>query len=697
MLPDLYALLDRFHAVGLFSALSRDELAQLVDDLGQDAALGAPQAGYLPPVLEWYLGSTLCTDYVVNAPVGIGAWLRLVTGDVDAPARPPLLPEIFGGSAARIALHDPQHPPPHVPPPAGRWVALRVEGQTTFYTWHSFLDLMGLYNQALLLAEDPRRFYAIQSRNENVPSLFVLLNQDQCTLFASLQLFHPFEFTPPPPLPHSAAIHPHTEGARPLPLPADTPPPRVPTRSVQPFFVGHTITAGEESIGSSPPRLAVQPQPGHAWTEPLGTCVLYLPLEHMVSVHVQSLPQPGRSALCFVGHFSRVDRHPQVIVAPVATEDAQALVRTLHARYRLPRIPLEVPPSALSTLPRDAFVSFVDMDEGGHIESPNLGPLVLPPQNGTVSGQIRRGVYRAVGFYQPVELPADDIAPPIGYSGPRLLTVALQDPDYIYPCVTASGIRVQAYVGVARRTTTSIHPLSHDRTLAVMAQGMGGQDTGDFAIEAVQHVLRLLMTPSPPPPLVAPTFRGTSSDALLLDIEYTLDRAPLPTDPGELLLALANRIGAVLGHLNARHYAVFADGVLACIQGSTLTVLRRGLARLYRIRGGILSLLVPEHTLAVEYARHSTLTLDPVHRFIPLSSFVPSRGEDPTPVEFALQSGDRLMVLGGRILEVCADALLETLLLEPDLGALVLRLTDACPAIPRNRWSLSILDIPPAP
>jgi len=55
------------------------------------------------------------------------------------------------------------------------------------------------------------------------------------------------------------------------------------------------------------------------------------------------------------------------------------------------------------------------------------------------------------------------------------------------------------------------------------------------------------------------------------------------------------------------------------------------------------------------------------------------------------------MLLGGRILEACTDALLETLHLALDLKARVLRLTDAFPAVPRNRWSLSILDVPRAP
>lgn len=697
MRPDLHTLLSLLHGVGLFTALSHDELTKLTAELSRDLEPDAPRAGYLPPVFEWYLGSTLCADYVVDSPVGVGAWLRLVRGDADAPARPPLLPELLGGSAARIALHDPQHPPPHVPLPAGSWVALSASGQTTFYTWHSFLDLMGLYNHALLLADDPRRFYAIQRRSENVPSRFLLLTADQCSLFATLELFHPSESTPPPPLSQFEAAHPRAEGARPLPLPAAPPSPRAPPRPVPPFFVGRTITAGEEPVGTSPLRLAIKPQPGHAWTDPIGTFALYLPPEHMVSVQLQALSRPGLSALQFLGQFSRFDRPLRVTLSPIATEDAQALVPILNARYGLPRIPWEVPPSALSALARDAFVSFVETYEEGHFESSNFGPLSLGLPPGAAASPLPSNTYRAVGFYQPGYLPADDDAPPIGDRGPRLHTVAIQDPDYIYPCATALGLRVQAYVGREGRTTTSVYSLQHDCTLAVFAQGLGAHNTGDWAIEAVQHVLRILLTPAPPPPLEEPRFGGTSSEDLLCAIEYALDRAPLPARPGELLLALVNRIGAVLEHLNARRYALYADGVLACIQGFTLTALRRGLARIYRIRGGTLTLLLPEHTVAVECARHGTPTPDPEYRGMALSAFAPGRGQDPTPVEFELQPSDRIVVLCGRVLEVCPDPLLDTLLLEPDLPTLVHRLTESCPPIPRDRWSLSLLDLPAAP
>jgi hypothetical protein len=187
---------------------------------------------------------------------------------------------------------------------------------------------------------------------------------------------------------------------------------------VPPLFVGTTLSAREEPQRWSAPLLALRPRDGHAFTSPRDTLALFLPPERLVSVTWRPLGDARWAELVCHGDFSRVSRPSTEVLAPIAADDAARLCAVLGSRYRLPLEPLDVLPSALATLPANAYVRVVGTYREGHCEGPNFEGIVLEPR------QPAPGRYRAVGFASP-GTPAGEM-PVVGYNGPRLTAIAVE-------------------------------------------------------------------------------------------------------------------------------------------------------------------------------------------------------------------------------------------------------------------------------
>jgi hypothetical protein len=186
---------------------------------------------------------------------------------------------------------------------------------------------------------------------------------------------------------------------------------------VPPLFVGRTLSAREEPQRWSAPLLALRPHNAHAFTHPRDTLALFLPPERLVSVTWRPQGDARWAELVCFGDFSRVSRPSTEVLAPVDSDDAARLCAVLASHYRLPLEPLDVLPSALATLPTDAYVRVVGTYHEGHREMPNFEGIVLTPRQAP-------GRYRVVGFASPGT--PDGEPRPVGYSGPRLTAIAVE-------------------------------------------------------------------------------------------------------------------------------------------------------------------------------------------------------------------------------------------------------------------------------
>jgi hypothetical protein len=96
----------------------------------------------------------------------------------------------IASSRARIRLKDLD--------PRRRIVRLEFEGRATEYRWNDPSELVGVYDRALELADDPRRFVLLQEENRS--ERFLLATPQQREVLASLDLidFYGMPRLPPP-------------------------------------------------------------------------------------------------------------------------------------------------------------------------------------------------------------------------------------------------------------------------------------------------------------------------------------------------------------------------------------------------------------------------------------------------------------------------------------------------------------------
>lgn len=440
------------------------------------------------------------------------------------------------------------------------------------------------------------------------------------------------------------------------------PPPPVP------FFSGRQVSASEADG-----LVAIRPKAGHVFEEPRGTSVLYLPTARLVSAEVRPHDEAGRSAVELRGDFNRVDRGARVLLAPLTDADAAALVRALAARYHLPRAPRPRPVYGLGAAPPTDLVAVVGTYAPGHFEAPNFEGVMLHCADGLQRELVAGQRYHVTGFVDPGAAPGSRV---VGYSGATLRALAVQRDHFETPCPLCD---LHVPRGPRERTTPAFTLRSQlaageqgfrdldflrcdaaDAATFALLMGTGGQKTGDLAADLARTVLAALLGESAygPVPHVPSAPRGSPVLDLAPWAGFLVDRSPLPAADAERLPALGARIGGVLRALNEKGMALSVGGVLASLRGLRLTLLRRGLARVYRVRGPAATLLVHEHSLAREYAAAGQSAPDELPQ-IPMSSFeLPS---DEAVHDFELAPGDLVVLVSEAALQLDDAAILELL------------------------------------
>jgi hypothetical protein len=410
---------------------------------------------------------------------------------------------------------------------------------------------------------------------------------------------------------------------------------------------------------------------------------LYLQAARIIRADVEPIGHPGWVALRFHGEFSENGLPNEVRLAPLAEDDARALGTLLGERLGLPRQPRPVQPYELTAVPpkldRDAYITFVARQEApGHFEGPDFAGVKLIGVSEQMANRTPGKCYLVTGLYQP-PLPRQKAGNYLG-AQVRIMTMSAE-PDGPRRAVIPSSVPQSSSI---RGPVLALLQPSEERghqqlefssrvdpaTLVVGALGgSGAQGTSDTAAHLSQLALATALAEPAYAPLLGPPIEPPAS--LFTDpaawAAWLADRAPLPAEPAALATALGQRIGHVLEGANLRNYCLGADGILAVVSAGRATLLRRGIARAYLLRGGVLQTLIHEDTLgrAPEYV--AQIEQQPelaAHRWVPVSTFVPIEGPTTTPpLEIIVQRGDRLIfAVGPALVQALDDPAREALL-----------------------------------
>lgn len=190
-----------------------------------------------------------------------------------------------------------------------------------------------------------------------------------------------------------------------------------------PLYLGPTFSVRMEPTRWGAPLLSLRPVGSHEIRSPRATTALFLPPERLVSIELHRLDATW-SALTFIGELSRVARPSPVVLDPVLTTDATAILTILSRQLELPRVPREI---ALDEVPGQPWNSFVEVTgpyEVGHLESTNFGPAALRFPETETAPPASGSWLRVVGFTNPGYRSTPDVPPPVGYSGPSIDVVA---------------------------------------------------------------------------------------------------------------------------------------------------------------------------------------------------------------------------------------------------------------------------------
>ncbi|HEY0134816.1 MAG TPA: hypothetical protein VGB85_12070 [Nannocystis sp.] len=183
-----------------------------------------------------------------------------------------------------------------------------------------------------------------------------------------------------------------------------------------PLYTGTSI-----SVFELDGLIGIRPRPGHAFTSPAGTSVLYLPFATMVSLTVD--PIDGDSAaLEFHGDFRRTAAVSRTRLAPIAAGDGEPVAEFLRARHGLPRTPNVRTPAELRALEDAEYVTVVATYRPGHFETANFEGLMLEHEDRKTLAPGDR--VEATGFYYPGH--SGDYPRRVGYGGPRLHALVMR-------------------------------------------------------------------------------------------------------------------------------------------------------------------------------------------------------------------------------------------------------------------------------
>ncbi|MDC3962523.1 hypothetical protein [Polyangium jinanense] len=163
---------------------------------------------------------------------------------------------------------------------------------------------------------------------------------------------------------------------------------------------------------------------------------------------------------------------------------------------------------------------------------------------------------------------------------------------------------------------------------------------------------------------------------------HVLDRAPLPADPLALPEALAARIDAALAAMNVADPAfdALAEGVIAAVVPGLVRLVRRGAARVYRVRGGQASIAVDEHGVIEDMLASGQITKEmlegeggaEIRKLLgnaSASCFGRTKRAQPA-FDIAVEPGDRLVLVPWAVRKGVSDAELAAAVVDPSFAAL---------------------------
>lgn len=183
-----------------------------------------------------------------------------------------------------------------------------------------------------------------------------------------------------------------------------------------PLFTGSSI-----SVFELDGLIGIRPRPGHAFTSPVGTRVLYLPFDTIVSLAVCPIDRDS-SALEFHGDLRRTISLKDTRLAPIAAVDGEPVAAFLRERHGLPRTPKPRTPDELRTITEVEYVTVVATYKPGHFETSNFEGMMLEHEDrNTLTSGDR---VEATGFYYPGIPPGYPRR--VGYSGPRLRALSMR-------------------------------------------------------------------------------------------------------------------------------------------------------------------------------------------------------------------------------------------------------------------------------
>jgi hypothetical protein len=485
------------------------------------------------------------------------------------------------------------------------------------------------------------------------------------------------------------------------------------------LFEGRSIRVFQEAdfIGFRAAR-------GHAFTSLKRAGTLFLREDAIDAVASAALQSAEWVTLQLHGDFREGELPDDIAIAPVAADEAAAIVALLSARLKLPRlppVPERIYPHQLTQtgqgqLANGACIRVVGQYRPGPPEGPDFEGTKLRGERALLEGLLAGRRYAITGIYDPGLLSrrAAGQALIVGWNGPAISVRSIQpepagprrspQEEYSPPASPCRRGPVWAWLHPAEYRgheqlafSTRFDPAT--RIVAAL-DGEGGDRTGSWAARVgLLTLATLIPEPSYRPYLEVPAEpTAEPREDFAAWVAWLLDRSPLPSQPAALLQALGQRIGHVLAEINLRGYSLGVGGVIAVLQDRRVTLLRRGLARVYLRRGGQLQCLLYDDTLA----RHPELASRPEalaalagYGSTPISLFTPRDSQaGAPPLELDVQPGDRLIfALGSELLSALADAAREERLaaLEPDPVAGLPATRD----MELDGWGVVAIDIEP--
>jgi len=395
---------------------------------------------------------------------------------------------------------------------------------------------------------------------------------------------------------------------------------------------------------------------GGSFRSPPGTQTLYLPIHRVVTA------QANADVIEFHGEFSRTGYPPQLTLGPVDPGDALDLCAVLARQYGLPRWPWEATPDTLDGKLHDVLVSVVDEVRPAHSESANFAGLRVRSDDPRVRTPGER--VRVTGFYRR-GFEGEGMRP-VGYSGPMLSEVSIEGPRLTSIALDCAGGRVEAWTGEGHRRWLAVH--TPRQRLVGLIRGNAAE--GREALASDTHIR---------------TFRGLlalASKAIALKHMAQVDpraaeavrKGALPETAGELLAALDHRLGLMLDDARCNALGIAADGVIACVEGRRVTVLRRGTARVHRVRcDGAVTLEIAEQRPAPS-AGGSRSQADVWHDKVVTARFGASNPDETGTRAFDLEPGEWLVFVTGDALCEHGENELSAAVAEPTLARAIARL-----------------------